>query len=54
MMLPLGFVIGAPAFGFLSDRVSRGRKGILLCSLSLSVACSTVFLLTGENPALVF
>ena len=51
MMLPLGFVIGAPAFGFLSDRVSLGRKGILLCSLSLSVACSTVFLLTGGKPS---
>ncbi len=50
MMLPLGFVIGAPAFGFLSDRVSLGRKGILLCSLGLSLACSTVFLLRGGKP----
>ncbi|MBU0733314.1 MAG: MFS transporter [Proteobacteria bacterium] len=50
MMLPLGFVIGAPTFGFLADKVSLGRKGILLCSLGLSLSCWTVFLLSGGKP----
>ncbi len=52
MMLPLGFVIGAPTFGFLADKVSLlGRKGILLCSLGLSLACWTVFLFSGGKPS---
>ena len=51
MMLPLGFIIGAPTFGFLADKVSIGRKGILLCTLGLSLACWTVFLLAGGQPS---
>jgi len=54
MMLPLGFVIGAPTFGFLADKVSLlGRKGILLCSLGLNLTCWTVFLLSGGKPSSV-
>lgn len=54
MMIPLGFIIGAPTFGFLSDRVSVSRKGILLFSLGLGMGCWAFFFLTGGRPAAVY
>ncbi len=51
MMLPLGFVIGAPTFGFLADKVALGRKGVLLCSLGLGLTCWAFFLLSGGSPS---
>lgn len=50
MMLPLGFVIGAPTFGFLADKVTVGRKVILLMSLGLAGACWSIFLFSGGKP----
>jgi len=54
MMLPLGFIIGAPTFGFLADKAPLGRKGVLLVSLGLGLACWSFFLLSGGKPNSVF
>jgi len=54
MMLPLGFVIGAPTFGFLADKIALGRKGVLLCSLGLGLGCWAFFLLSGGKPNSLF
>jgi MFS family permease len=51
MMIPLGFIVGAPTFGYLADKVSRGRKAILLISLGLGLGCWTIFLISGGNPS---
>jgi len=37
MMIPLGFMIGAPAFGFITDKLDLSRKPILLAALSLNI-----------------
>lgn len=50
MLLPLGFVIGAPTFGLLADRLPVGRKSVLLAALSLSLVCWGVFLFSGGRP----
>jgi sugar phosphate permease len=50
MLMPLGLVVGAPLFGFLADRLPLGRKTILIISLASSLACWSVFLLTGGKP----
>ncbi len=50
MMLPLGFIIGAPTFGFLADKTPLGRKMVLLVSLSLGLACWSFILLSGGKP----
>jgi len=50
MMLPLGFIIGAPTFGFLADKAPHGRKVVLLVSLGLGLACWSFFLLSGGRP----
>lgn len=50
MLLPLGFIIGAPAFGFLADRLPVGRKTVLLASLGLALGCWAVFLFSGGRP----
>lgn len=50
MLLPLGFVIGAPAIGFLADRLKFGRKQVILCSVGLALACWSVFLFTSAKP----
>lgn len=54
MLLPLGFIIGAPAFGLLADRLPIGRKPVLLASLGLALACWAVFLFTGGRPDPIF
>ena len=50
MLIPLGFIIGAPLVGFFSDRLSTGRKQVILLTLGASLACWSVFLLTGAKP----
>lgn len=50
MLLPLGFVIGAPTFGFLADRLPFGRKPVLLASLTLALICWGIFLFSGGRP----
>jgi sugar phosphate permease len=54
MIMPLGFIIGSPLIGFLADRLSIGRKKILLISLSTSIACWAVILLFGGKPNISF
>jgi sugar phosphate permease len=50
MILPLGFIAGAPLIGFLADRVNLGRKWVLVFSLAVSLGCWLVFFLTGSKP----
>lgn len=50
MLLPLGFIIGAPTFGFLADRLPVGRKKVLQGSLGLGLSCWAVFLISGGSP----
>jgi sugar phosphate permease len=50
MLIPMGFVIGAPIFGLLSDRLPFSRKTILITSLLIGLLCWTVFLPTGGKP----
>ncbi len=50
MLIPIGFIIGAPLFGLLSDRLPFGRKAILTTSLLIGMLCWTVFLPTGGKP----
>jgi sugar phosphate permease len=52
MLIPTGFIIGAPSFGLLSDRLPLSRKGILICSLGLALSCWAILFLTrGKPPA---
>ncbi len=50
MIMPLGFIIGSPLIGFLADRLRLGRNRILLISLAASLACWSVFYLSGGKP----
>jgi sugar phosphate permease len=50
MLLPAGFIIGAPTFGFLADRLPFGRKPVIISSLGLGLACWAVFLFSGGHP----
>jgi sugar phosphate permease len=50
MVLPLGFIAGSPIIGFLADRLSLGRKGILLITLATSLACWSLLFLSGGKP----
>jgi sugar phosphate permease len=50
MVIPLGFMIGAPAFGLLTDRWEMGRKRILLYALGLALGCWTIILLADSAP----
>jgi sugar phosphate permease len=49
MLFPIGFIIGGPIFGLLSDRVFRNRKAVALLGMSFY----TIFILplTGFIPA---
>jgi sugar phosphate permease len=54
MLLPIGFIIGAPLIGFLSDRMTISRKSILLWSLGLGLVCWSFFVMSGGKPDSVF
>ena len=50
MTLPLGAMVGAPLIGFLADRLNLERKQVLIILLFASLACWSVFFLTGGKP----
>lgn len=50
MIMPIGFIVGAPLFGVLADRLPVGRKSVLLIGLLISTACWSVMLLTHGHP----
>ena len=54
MLLPIGFIIGAPLIGFLSDRMRISRKFILQGSLGIGTICWFIFVFTGGKPDSVF
>jgi sugar phosphate permease len=54
MLLPVGFIMGALLFGFLSDRLTISRKSILQWSIGLGLVCWTIFVITGGKPDSVF
>lgn len=54
MLLPIGFIIGAPLIGFLSDRMNLSRKFILQWTLGLGLVCWIVLVITGGRPDSVF
>ena len=50
MLMPLGFIIGAPLIGHLADRLSVGRKKVLLSSIVVGLACWCVFVAAAGEP----
>ncbi|MBS3731464.1 MAG: MFS transporter [Desulfobacterales bacterium] len=50
MLIPLGFIIGAPVIGFLADRLPYGRKPVVVSAMGAGLACWSVFLFTGGHP----
>lgn len=50
MLLPVGFIIGAPCIGFLADRLPFGRKRVIQSTLGIGLACWSVFLFSGGKP----
>ncbi|MEE9611038.1 MAG: MFS transporter [Desulfatiglandales bacterium] len=46
MVIPVGFSIGAPAFGILADRIALSRKYILLLSLAIGLVSWPIFFVT--------
>ena len=54
MLLPIGFIIGAPLIGFLSDHMNISRKSILLSTLGLGLVCWSFFVISGGKPDSVF
>lgn len=50
MLMPIGFIIGAPLTGFLSDRLNVSRKVILQWSLGIGVICWSIFVIGGGKP----
>lgn len=50
MLIPGGFIIGAPGLGFLADRLSVTRKAVITLAMSLAIVCWGVFLLSGGKP----
>lgn len=54
MLLPIGFIIGAPLMGFLSDRMNLSRKFMLQCSLAIGTICWSILVISGGKPDSVF
>jgi sugar phosphate permease len=54
MLMPIGFIIGAPLMGFLSDRMNVSRKTILQCSLGTGIVCWSIFVLADGKPDSLF
>jgi sugar phosphate permease len=46
MVISVGFIIGAPAFGFLADKIALSRKYILLLSLAVGLLSWPIFFVT--------
>jgi len=51
MLMPFGFGVGAPVFGLLIDRLALNRKGVVISSMSLSIACWIILLLFGGRSS---
>ena len=54
MLLPFGFAVGGPAFGFLTDRLSLNRKYVLLGALGLGVLGWIIMLFLNKNSSPLF
>ncbi|MBW2062148.1 MAG: MFS transporter [Deltaproteobacteria bacterium] len=52
MLIPLGFTIGAPVFGFLTDKLGLSRKPVLLTTLGLTISCWIIFIIFGAKASL--
>ncbi|MFW5901940.1 MAG: MFS transporter, partial [Thermodesulfobacteriota bacterium] len=50
MLIPAGFIIGAPGLGFLADRLPVTRKSVITFAMSLGLACWGIFLFSGGKP----
>ncbi|MFW6081832.1 MAG: MFS transporter [Desulfosalsimonas sp.] len=50
MLMPTGFVIGAPVIGLFADRLKFSRKQVIVSSVGLALACWSVFLFTSGKP----
>lgn len=50
MFISIGFIVGAPTIGFLTDRMNLGRKSILLCTLGIGLGAWSVFFVSGGKP----
>jgi sugar phosphate permease len=50
MLIPTGFIIGAPVIGFFSDRLMLTRKRVILTSLTTGLACWSMFLIFSGKP----
>lgn len=54
MFIPVGFIIGAPFFGLISDKVASKRQVILICALGMGLISWTVFLIYDGSPPTPF
>lgn len=50
MLIPLGFALGAPALGFLTDRLGFSKMRVLLVSLAVGLFCWIIVLLFKAKP----
>ncbi|MFP4452574.1 MAG: MFS transporter [Desulfobacterales bacterium] len=54
MLMPLGFIIGAPVIGLLADKLRFGRKQVIIFSVGVGLACWSVYLFTmGKPPSII-
>jgi sugar phosphate permease len=54
MLIPLGFALGAPALGFLTDKLGFSKMRVLLVSLAVGLGCWLIVLLFGSKPPTSF
>jgi sugar phosphate permease len=54
MLIPLGFALGAPALGFLTDKLGFSKMRVLLTALAIGLGCWLIVLLFGSKPPASF
>ena len=50
MLIPLGFALGAPALGFLTDKLNFSKMRVLLAALAAGLCCWLIVLLFSSKP----
>ncbi|MFW6011728.1 MAG: MFS transporter [Desulfosalsimonas sp.] len=54
MLMPMGFVIGAPLIGLMADRLGFARRQVIIFSVAVGLACWSVYLFTmGKPPSII-
>ncbi|MFW6428505.1 MAG: MFS transporter [Desulfosalsimonas sp.] len=54
MLMPMGFIIGAPMIGLVADKLRFGRRQVIIFSVAVGLACWSVYLFTlGRPPSII-